>query len=119
VVGQYRFSRSNRICLARHFKHVFGKGRRLENQFVRVYYARAFRENSSFAFVAGKKVGNAVCRNRCKRWMRDIVRLHQGEMSSGHDFIFVAKKPLLSESYDRVTQELLKLLTLRSLVVTI
>lgn len=43
------------------------------------------------AFIAGKKLGNAVWRNRAKRRMRAICRELDGPFE-GYDVIFMAKK---------------------------
>jgi ribonuclease P protein component len=38
-----------------------------------------------------KKIGKAVCRNRCKRVIRAAYRLLEPQLPSGWDFIFVAR----------------------------
>lgn len=45
-------------------------------------------------FVAGKKVGGAVKRNRAKRLLREVVRARQDTLAPGWDLIFVARSPL-------------------------
>lgn len=54
------------------------------------------------AFVAGKRLGGAVVRNRCKRLLREAYRLSQAHFSdiaerSGLDIeaVIIAKKPVL------------------------
>lgn len=41
-------------------------------------------------FVAGKKLGNAVIRNRCKRVLRDAMRRSSGPWN-GHDVALIAR----------------------------
>lgn len=53
------------------------------------------------AFIAGKKLGNAVWRNSAKRRMRAICR-DMGGAWPGYDVIFLAKSTLLSQSYSKV-----------------
>jgi ribonuclease P protein component len=38
-----------------------------------------------------RKVGNAVCRNRIKRWLREYFRLHRAEFYSVTDLSVVVK----------------------------
>lgn len=44
-----------------------------------------------FGFVAGKKVGKAVRRNRAKRLLREAVRQRLPRMEPGWDVIFIAR----------------------------
>ena len=41
----------------------------------------------------GKRVGNAVVRNRVKRRVREAVRLRHAALASGHDLVFIARAP--------------------------
>jgi ribonuclease P protein component len=52
-------------------------------------------------FVAGKKLGGAVMRNRCKRVLREAVRRVGGPWS-GFDVAVVARKDAASASPDRL-----------------
>lgn len=50
------------------------------------------------AFIAGKKLGNAVWRNRAKRRMRAIYKELQ-EPFYGFDIVFMARKPINQASF--------------------
>lgn len=65
---------------------------------------------SRFAFVAGRRIGNAVVRNRCKRLMRETVRLHLTEIEAGWDLMFIARVPMTAVSYHEVETAVLQLL---------
>ena len=53
------------------------------------------------AFIAGKKIGNAVTRNKAKRRMRALCHDLGGPWNN-YDVIFLAKSPLLVGSYSKV-----------------
>ena len=59
-------------------------------------------------FVAGKKVGSAVKRNRAKRLLREAVRARQDALAPGWDLVFVARARLaeatLSQAQAAVNQ---------------
>jgi len=61
------------------------------------------------AFVAGKKLGNAVHRNRCKRVLRAAVRRCGGPWS-GHDVALIARVGLATapvEDVDRAVANII------------
>lgn len=66
---------------------------------------------SRFAFVAGRRVGNAPTRNRCKRLMREVVRQHLSEIEAGWDCMLIARNPIASASYMEVETAVSQLLT--------
>jgi ribonuclease P protein component len=51
---------------------------------------------SRFGIVAGKRVGNAVARNRAKRRLRETIRTHLPQVASGWDVILIAR-PAISD----------------------
>jgi len=56
------------------FGAVFSSGRRASDRLVRVTALQNTRSDGKLAFVAAKRLGNAVYRNRCKRVLREAAR---------------------------------------------
>ena len=44
------------------------------------------------AFLASKKVGNSVERNRARRLMKENFRIYRDKIEEGYDIIFIARK---------------------------
>lgn len=64
-----------------------------------------------FGFVAGKKIGRAVARNRAKRWLRESVRRHLPNIVPGWDVILIARGDALRGTFqemDRAVEEVLR-----------
>lgn len=57
---------------------------------------------SRFCFVASKKVGNAVRRNRAKRLMREAIRINLDSIKPGWDFVVVANRSTPAATIDDI-----------------
>jgi len=75
------------------------------------WFVLFFKKNSTkkVAFVASKKVGNAVSRNRAKRLLRALFINFSDQLISGN-YIFVAKPPIIQEKYQKLSKEMAKVL---------
>jgi ribonuclease P protein component len=60
-------------------------------------------------FVASRKVGGAVVRNRVRRRLREIVRRHQHEIVDPRWIVTVARPPAARASYGELEDEWLRL----------
>jgi len=60
-------------------------------------------------FVTSKRVGGAVVRNRVRRRLREIVRLHQDALRSGVWIVLIARPAAAQASYRALEDEWLRL----------
>lgn len=60
------------------------------------------------AAVASKKVGNAVQRNRAKRWMRVLYRRKKELLNRTLDLVMIAKPEIQEASWNILEEEYLK-----------
>ena len=92
------------------FERVFSRGKRLNDPLLRVRVARG--EDGApgrVAFVAPKRLGNAVFRNRCKRVLREAAR-ECALPRDGFDVILLATDRTHDCSPDQVAVPLRRLL---------
>ncbi len=59
---------------------------------------------------AGKRVGNAVIRNRAKRLMRAAARELHPQIKNGYDLIIIARAPIIRSKMPQVRDALQQLL---------
>lgn len=94
----------------RDFERAFSRGRRFNDQLLRIRVAASDEgAPSGVAFVAAKRLGNAVFRNRCKRVLREAARLC-GLPGDGYDVLLFATSRTHDSSPEQVASSLRKLL---------
>ena len=94
----------------RDFERVFSRGRWFNYQLMRIRVASSYEAApSGVAFVAAKRLGNAVFRNRCKRVLREAARLC-GLPGDGYDVLLFATSRTHDSSPEQVASSLRKLL---------
>jgi len=72
---------------------------------VRVYPHPGDPRPNRYAVVAGKKVGKAHERNRCKRLVREVLRNLHPSLKPGHDIVVILRGgPAELTSYDLACQ---------------
>ena len=86
------------------FDRIYKNGRSIGERYVVIFFQRNNLGYNRTAFLASKKVGNSVQRNRAKRLMKESFRLLQEEIKKGYDFIIIARKPILSCKMENVKE---------------
>ena len=75
------------------FLDLYRRGRSIVSKTVVIYFRPNGLPCNRFGITAGKKVGNAVMRNRAKRIIRQAYRDNELLFPIGIDIVFVARKP--------------------------
>lgn len=89
------------------FTKVFKRGRSLGSEYLVLHFSRPRPEGIRIGFSVSRKVGKAVKRNRIKRVLREICRLHLKEFREGYDLIFIARVKLKGIPYHVVEKNLM------------
>ena len=92
------------------FDRLYKKGRSAGDKYVVVFNIINGFEYSRKAFVASKKVGGAVKRNRARRLMKESYRKLEGDIKPGRDILMVARSGITEAGYQEVEASLRKAL---------
>lgn len=76
---------------SKNFSAVYKKGKSVGDRYVVIFYKKNGLPYNRTAFLASKKVGNAVARNRARRLMKESVRQMAPIKETGYDIIFIAR----------------------------
>lgn len=89
--------KKNVLSGKRNFDRVYKKGKSTAHRYVVVFFKENGLSYGRVAFLASKKVGNAVMRNRSRRLMKESVRLSNINFD-GFDVIFIARNTIKKET---------------------
>ena len=78
----------------RDFNRLYKKGKSSGDKYVVVFYIANNLPHTRKAFLASKKVGGAVARNRARRLMKESFRKMEQEVASGRDVLFIARNTI-------------------------
>lgn len=76
------------------FNSIYRKGRSIGERYVVLFYRKNDLSYNRTAFLASKKVGNSVERNRARRLMKENYRFLKDNIKPGHDIIFIARNTI-------------------------
>ena len=86
-------------------ERLFKQGRRSSCRYCSLIIAPSPLPGGRCAFIAGKKLGVAPLRSRCKRVMRAAAR-ELGAPWMGVDVVFIAKKSVATAAHDDVVRQM-------------
>lgn len=93
----------------RDFQRLYRRGKSAAAGTLVVYCQRNRLGESRLGITTGVKLGHAVVRNKARRRIREIYRLHKGELQSGWDIIVVARVRATTAGYAAMEKDFLYL----------
>lgn len=99
------FAPSERIRKQKDFFHLYKEGKRFRGKYFTLIYLSSASSVSRMAVVVSKKVGNAVKRNKIKRWMRTLFRRNKSLLNHPMDIVIITKKEILDSSWQKLKEE--------------
>jgi ribonuclease P protein component len=86
------------------FNRIYKKGKSKGNRFTVILYRKNELGYTRTAYVASKKVGNSVRRNRARRLIRESYNSFRDNIRPGYDIIFVARNNINDHSMQEVSK---------------
>jgi len=108
--------RQHRLKRRQDFALVYDAGRSVSGRLLVLYCLHGEPSELKIGFAAGRKLGNAVIRNRIKRLLREVARQRLGSIALGHRLIVIARHNALKASIGELDKEFAYLLKKLNLI---
>jgi len=92
------------------FRRLYAKGKTAATPTVAVYARPNHARRNRLGLTVGTKVGKAVVRNKVRRRLREIYRLHEGQLCPGWDLVVVARTRSAFAPYRELERDFLRAL---------
>ena len=89
------------------FRRLYAKGRSAVTPTLVLYTRRNRTEENRVGYTVTVKLGRAVVRNRIRRRLREIYRLHEKELHRGFDLVIVARGRSVGAAYRELERDFL------------
>lgn len=76
------------------FSILYSRGKSVGDKYVVLFYKKNGLTYNRVAFLASKKVGNSVFRNRARRLMKESFRELEKEFRTGYDIIIIGRNTI-------------------------
>lgn len=91
------------------FRRLYHRGNSSANRYLVFYCRPNGSKQSRLGFTVSTKLGHAVVRNRVRRRLREIYRLHEAEFKPGVDLVVVARSASVDAEFSALEQAFLQL----------
>jgi ribonuclease P protein component len=102
--------RECRVARRAEYDAVYREGRRRSSREFTIFVRANGLDLSRFGWSIKKALGSAVRRNRIRRRLREILRLHRQEISPGWDIVIHPRSSAATADFAELTQDLLRLI---------
>jgi len=89
------------------FRRLYNKGKSAASKCVVVYCMKNRRTENRLGITVSTKLGGAVQRNRIRRRLKEIYRLHEHLLHTGFDIVLVARHRSRDAGWDELKSSVL------------
>lgn len=100
----YKLPKQRILRKNKQFQCIYRLGKSYANRYMVLYVMTVKETQTKVGFAAGKRLGNAVVRNRVKRLLRETYRMNQHRLKPGLQLLCVGRKPVIAEKYEVVNK---------------
>ena len=94
------------------FKSII-KGEKINNKYLTIFFRKLSdksNKNLNISFVAQKKLGNAIKRNKIKRRLKNIMNqiVKISKINFNYSYLFIAKKSIINAKFIDIKETIIK-----------
>ena len=90
------------------FRRLYAKGKNQVTPHLALYARKNGGKTSRLGITVSTKLGHAVVRNRVRRRLREIYRIHEDRFLPGYDLVVVARVRSVYAKYSELEKSFLK-----------
>ncbi len=105
-MGTYSLRKEEKIRQRADFLHAFQKGEYRKTQHFRIYISSNRLPHQRLGITVAKRIGNAVKRNRLKRFLREFFRLNKALFPGFSDVVISGQTGAGDLTYRQLAEEL-------------
>jgi ribonuclease P protein component len=114
---RFKFSRASRLIRASEFRLVKASGKSWTGKhIVLAILNREEQAATRIGIITTKRIGNAVCRNRVRRRIREIFRLNQHRLRNGFWVVVIARASSTRATLAELERDWLRLIERASIL---
>ena len=92
------------------FRRIYRKGKSVVTPYLVIYCQKNRQGKTRLGVTVSTKLGKAVIRNRARRRLREVWRLHLPQMQPGWDIVLVARSRCVEGIYQKMEKAYLRAL---------
>ena len=100
---------SSSLKLNHIFRRLYRKGQSAANGYLVLYCRKNGSRQNRIGLTVSAKLAHAVHRNRLRRQLREIYRLHEAQFARGYDIVVVARTRAIGADYAALERAYLSL----------